>query len=301
MTTAVTEPRRAIVDLLPGYLQRRRAGFKGTPEMQAVVALPEYMLLRALAMELGTDRARTYAELFHDLFNPYNTIRPGFEQLMAQLVAKGLIGQEDGRYRLTEQGQTLVAHGEAAANAYAAGRIALPTADRTRLVEILEALAERLWTAPEPAAKPHQARVLRLNAIVADATLHTRLDQVIYGLWMARDDAHNAAWRAAGFDGPTFDLLSQIWSGAATTLDDLYARLKDNQRPEDIEHGVERLMAHNYLTRAGDQLALTPRGRATRNAIERATDRTYFAAWTLHPNDAPWLETTLRRVVQGFE
>lgn len=40
-----------------------------------------------------------------------------------------------------------------------------------------------------------------------------QIEQAIYDLWMARDDAHVEAWRAAGLEGPAMAALTQVWSG----------------------------------------------------------------------------------------
>ena len=128
-----------------------------------------------------------------------------------------------------------------------------------------------------------------------------RLIHAVYCLWEARDDAHNAAWRAAGFDGPTFDLLSRVWSGAATTIPALTDAVRQFQRPEDVQNGVDNLVAHGYLSREGDALVLTEYGQAIRDSIESETDRVYFAPWPpLTAADAHWLRTTMEAVIAGL-
>src|SRR6266508_1404440 len=98
---------------------------------------------------------------------------------------------------------------------------------------------------------------------------------------MARDDAHNATWRAAAFDGPTFELLGRIWAGEAGTRAELIERVGGSQRPEYVERGLASLIAQGYVDAEGDALRLTPAGRASRDAIEAETDRIYFAPWSL--------------------
>jgi hypothetical protein len=153
-----------------------------------------------------------------------------------------------------------------------------------------------MWSAPEPAIKAHQARVRRLVPAETNAAM-VRLDVAVYTLWTARDDAHMAAWRAAGFDGPTVDLLSRLWSHGAHTLAGLTEAMRASQRPQDIEAGVEALIGAGYVARDGDVLQLTPQGKLTRDRIEAETNRIYFAPWPpLGLNEVAWLSGALQRV-----
>ena len=118
---------------------------------------------------------------------------------------------------------------------------------------------------------------------------------------MARDDSHNAAWRAAGFDGPTFDLLSRVWSGEATIVPALTEAVQQFQRPEDVTRGIERFVAVGYLTWDGDALGFTPHGAEVRERIEAETDRISFTSWPpLAHADLAWLRTTLEAVITGL-
>jgi hypothetical protein len=161
-------------------------------------------------------------------------------------------------------------------------------------------VADALWRAPEPLFKAHQARGRRLPA-PADSPPLVQLEDVIFNLWMARDDAHNAAWREAGFDGPVFDLLSKVWAGEASIIADLVEKTKDNQRPEDVAAGIEMLVTQGYMERNGDIVRVTSHGQQTRAAIEVETDRIYFAPW---PADTltklSILTDKLQRVIDGF-
>jgi hypothetical protein len=157
-----------------------------------------------------------------------------------------------------------------------------------------------MWHAPEPSAKPHQARGRRLQAPSGSPPL-VQLEDVIFNLWMARDDAHNAAWRKADFDGPTFDLLTRVWAGEASSVADLVEKTKDNQRPEDVADGVERLVEQGYLQHEGSQLRLTIHGRQTRDAIEAETDRIYFTPWPANTlGELAVLADKLQQVIAQF-
>lgn len=291
--------RRALVDLLPRFLLRRRAGWSGLEDLlaQSGLARPELLLLRAIAMETDQGVGMTDDQLRADLYNPYNTFNPIFESLPA-LVEKGALRKDGDRYSVSSAARELVERAEAAGNAYLATLDLLPAADLARLAETLAEIAGRMWAAPEPAVKAHQARVRRLAPVEAGQAA-ALLDYAIYALWAARDDAHMAAWRAAGFDGPAFDILSRLWSGEAGTPAALNEALRHSQRPAEIARGVDELERRGYLARDSDALRLTAQGRAARDAIEAETDRMYFAPWPpLSADEVAWLHDALLTVCE---
>jgi hypothetical protein len=301
MTASAQNPRRALVDLLPQYLMRRMRGWAEFPSMLEQAGLaglvgPSRMVLRAVVMETDPGASISEAELRANLFNPYATVHPHLKALPA-LVGRGYLAHDGDRYMVTPQGRALVEHLERAGRAYLATLDLLPPADLTRLADAFADIADRLWAADEPAAKPHQARVRRLPSAAGGPPM-ARLEEAIYALWMARDDAHNAAWRAAGFDGPVFDLLTRLWAGETDTVAGLIERVAGGQRPEDVERGVTALIARGYLLAEADALRLTPAGRATRDAIEAETDRVYFTPWPLVPGEAEWLYQAFRRLCE---
>lgn len=301
MSTAVEDDRRALVDLLPQFLRGWSRGWGGLPSAVAEIGLapPAYFLLRALIQERDPGTGMTRAEMARDLFNPYSTVWPILDHLPA-LVAAGYVAQDGEQYTVTEAGRQAFARVEAVKDAYLAALEPIPARDLARLADDLQGIADRLWAAPEPGAKSHHARPRRTPP-PADAAPMVRLLHAVYCLWMARDDAHNAAWRAAGFAGPTFDLLSRIWSGEATTLPALTEAVRPLQRPEDVRRGVERLVSDGYLTRDDDALTLTARGRAVRDGVEAETDRVSFAPWPpLTAADIRWLRTTLEAVIASL-
>lgn len=299
--TSASDDRRTLVDLLPQFLRRRRAGWPGLLEISAESGLepPFIFLLRAIVEETNPGVSMTEDELRANLFNPYNTIHP-FIAMLPRLVERGYLAQNDRRFVATEQGRALIERMERDAQAFVAARNPAPERSIARLADIFELIAARLWLASEPTAKPHQARSRRLPYTRDNPPL-VRLDHAAYALWTARDDAHTAAWRATGFDGPTFDVLSQIWSGAATTLAELINKLNHSQRPEDIERGVQALVDRDFVQRDGEQLRLSPLGQHTRDAIEAETDRIYFAPWPeLPPHELAWMRATFQAIVDGL-
>lgn len=86
------DPHRALVALLPQFLQRRRVGWSGQPMEQSGLERPAFFLLMAIVRELDPGTSTTYAELLANLFNPYSTIRPVLESA-ARAGRAGLSGR----------------------------------------------------------------------------------------------------------------------------------------------------------------------------------------------------------------
>ncbi len=301
MTATTPDDRRALVDLLPRFLTGALRGWDGLASLLASAGLerPAYFLLRALVQERDAGEGITRDEMQADLFNPYSTIRPILTALPT-LVEEGYVAREGNRYTVTRDGRVLFACAEGAKNRYLASLAPIPAADLAPLADGLMAIARCLRDAPEPARKPHQARAWRVMP-PADAAPMALLYGAMYALWMARDDSHNAAWRAAGFDGPAFDLLSRIWSGEATTVAALTDAVRDSQRAEDVTHGIASLADVGYATRDGDVLSLTEAGRRVRTVIEAKTDRLYFASWSpWSGNKGASIRSTLHVIVEGL-
>ncbi|HUQ41492.1 MAG TPA: hypothetical protein VM052_03225, partial [Candidatus Limnocylindrales bacterium] len=120
------------------------------------------------------------------------------------------------------------------------------------------------------------------------------LENTLFGLWHARDDSHMAAWREAGFDGPSFDLLTRLWRSEAATEDELEQKLP-GQRADDVRQNLARLRHDGFVE--PDGLRLTDRGTSVRSRIEDETDRRFFAPW---PEDvgaqSDWIKDRLRAI-----
>jgi hypothetical protein len=203
----------------------------------------------------------------------------------------------EGRYLVTPDGRALIERIEQAEHDYVATLTPLPLSELTQLAALLEATAQRLWQANEPTIKAHQTRSRRLP--ITTGTPMVRLDAAVFALWMARDDAHIAAWRAEGLGGPQVDLLTSLWRGEAHTLPELTAAFEQLQRPEDILQGITALSEAGYVLVEGERIALTQDGQRVRVRIEEETDRIYFAPWPpLTPEDLGWLRSSLEKVCE---
>jgi hypothetical protein len=120
------------------------------------------------------------------------------------------------------------------------------------------------------------------------------LENVLFGLWHARDDSHMSAWRDAGFDGPSFDVLTRVWRSEAASEEELPAKLP-GQRAEDVAAALAKLRAKGLV--AKDGLAATEYGIALRQRVEDETDRRFFSPWPQDlAKEAPWMIERLRSV-----
>lgn len=286
-----------IVSLFPRFLNCRRLGWKGFQHFVEDSGLerPAIFLLRALVQETDAGEMLGRQEMENQLFNPYSTFHPIFDSLPS-LLEKGYLVHSGGRYMVTVDGRALIEKIEQAAQDYTATLTPLPLPELTRLAALLEAIAQCMWQADEPAVKAHQARCHRLPLITTPAPM-VRLEAAVFALWMARDDAHIAAWRAEGLSGPELDLLSHVWMGKARTVPELMNVLQQTQRPEEMLQGVTALSEVGYVRVEGERIILTEVGRQVRTRIEEETDRIYFTPWPpLTLEELDWLYSALKLV-----
>lgn len=227
-----------------------------------------------------------------DLLNPYPTVFDGWLAAAATARGAGLVEEVGGRWRATPKGRALAARVRAEADAYLATRRPIPADELARLAGLLADARAALEVSDLP--RDHMTRTPRFVA-GSDARIPmVALENALFGLWMARDDAHMCTWREAGFSGPVLDVLTRLWRREAADLDELAAKLAQ-QRPADVRAGVARLRDEGLV--AAEGLGLTPQGEAARRQIEDETDHRFFAPWPDHVGaEAAWIGERLRRV-----
>ncbi len=69
-------------------------------------------------------------------------------------------------------------------------------------------------------------------------------------------------------------------------------------RPEDVAELLDELEHDGYVMLQLPAVTITSRGRDVRNAIERETDRVYFAPWP--EIDVEWVRDQLEAVATAF-
>lgn len=161
-----------IVSLFPRFLGCRPFGWKGFQYMLQASGLerPAIFLQRALVMETDAGEMLSRQEMESRLFNPYSTFHPIFDSLPS-LLEKGYLVHSGGRYLVTPGGRALIGQIEQASQDYTATLTPLPLPELTRLAALLEAIAQRMWQAGEPAVKAHQAHCHRLPLITTSSPM----------------------------------------------------------------------------------------------------------------------------------
>lgn len=294
--------RHTIIEQLPLFLQLRRRKWKGLQTLldESHLTRPAFFLLRALEGETVRGQKLTLQQMQENLFNPYATQFTIFDYLPI-LCEQGYLQQEGEGYLVTDTGRTLTNQVEIAARAYLDTLQIPPSIVLPDLAMALVQRVHRAWQSPEPAIKAHQARTQR-RLPVEEASALVQIEWAILGLWEARDDAHIAAWRAYGFSGPVFDILSRISSKEAQTHPQLISTLEESQHPTDIQQGILELSTSGYITSIDDHFELTPQGQKIRDDIEAETDRIFFASWDqVAYDEVIWLREQLSDVCSYFK
>jgi hypothetical protein len=293
--------RRTIVEQLPLFLQLRRRKWTEFQTLldECHLTRPAFSLLRALEGETVRGQTLTLQQMREYLFNPYATRFTIFEHLPL-LVEQGYLQQQGEGHVVTDTGRILSNRIEMAARTYIGSLEASPSLSLPALAVALVERVHCAWQSPEPLIKAHQARTQR-RLPVEKAPALVQIEWAILGLWEARDDAHMAAWRAYQFSGPVFDILSRIWSKEARTLPSFISTLGESQQPADIQQGIRELTRSGYILLANDHFELTRQGQKIRDAIERETDRIFFASWDQMADDEViWLGEQLSNVCSFF-
>lgn len=229
-----------------------------------------------------------------DIFNPYPTVFDGNLASASAARAAGLAEEVGGRWRATPKGRELFARVRKEADTYLASLEPIARADLQRLADLLGRGLVAIERSDLP--KDHLPRAARFRG---DAKIPmVALENAVFGLWQARDDCHMASWREAGFDGPTFDVLTRVWRMEAATDEDLATKLS-GQRPEDVRAALARLRKDGLVSAGA--LAVTDRGSQARQRIEDETNRRFFAPW---PDDlgaqSAWITAKLTAVNEAL-
>mgnify|MGYP001816430352 CR=1 FL=1 len=108
----------------------------------------------------------------------------------------------------------------------------------------------------------------------------SQVDQLLDDLNAFRDDAHIAAWTPAGVEGHTWEILTFVWNGDATTAEALNERLPYRQYTiEDYQGSLEDLVQRGWIEEGAEGYQVTNIGKKIRDEAEADTNKNYFGPW----------------------
>jgi hypothetical protein len=299
----MTYTRRQVLDMIPEFLTKRLARFDPTPYAASIgLSRGAFGILNAAVTLRDGDIMRR--EIFA-WRSPYAVHRKAVEDGWAEVAAAGLADPIAEGYRLRPRGLEAALESGRLVRAHVRA-LQVPTEPMRRVATDLRHLADRI-----PSWAGRAARAARVRPDPSEPASDAVTASIAGGeLWSFRDDAHIAAWQAAGYEGPAFEVLSFVWSsppdvtftkiGGHRTIDDLAKALAPRQDRGDVERNVGALVQRGDLTRDGDAVAITAQGQRSRDAIEEETDRRYFAIWDLDDAATSRLGDDLRAVIDAL-
>jgi hypothetical protein len=290
--------------LMPQFLKKRRVGVPAVVELSERLGVdrPTFFSLVQVHRVVCSYSGGTVTPAQLRASNPYQVVDNLTEPLSA-LKAKGLVVErKGGALALSEEAAWAISHLHAAGREFVAQHKPLP-ADELELLALqlergLDAVTQDPILSPRPGS--HLAGTYAFGPLASDAPAMVRIEQAIYSLWGARDDAHMKAWRDAELEGPPLAVLTLVWNSVAHTVGELAEALKGEQTPADIEGSLDYLVERDLIVREGDEVQMSPEGVLVRDDIERETDRIYFASWPHTMVEALWLAGKLRELVDNL-
>lgn len=284
-----------LVPLFPQFLQRRntKLDFPLRATERLGIDRPAYLFV-VQSLGFAEPDGATLAQMG----NTYATGHSALQAAAATAQGAGLVTHSADRWMLTDGGRRLLDEHRHAVAAHHAMLAPIDRAELGRLAALLERAFAAGAAAPEPATRLRTPRAQRYRSSPATSEL-AQLDHAIFGLWQIRDDCHIQAWTDAGLTAPVLDILTRLWRGEATTIEEL-GTIVTGQEASDIAAGVATLRSRGLLHPVDSvdkgTLELTPQGTAVREQIERDTDRYFFSPW---PDDvgteATWIADALGR------
>jgi hypothetical protein len=304
MNDSIDEARTAVLKelppLMPQFLGKRRVGLPAVKEIMESLGIerPHLIALLLLRVVTGSYGGPVSPAQIRGWY-PY-AMKDAHAEALAALTADGLIlPDEQGNLSLAPSARDAVERLHEAGREFVRAHKPLPPDDLEKMRELLESAVQATLTDPvlSPRRGSHLSGSRSLATFGPDAPAMVRIEQAMYDLWHARDDAHMKAWRDAGVEGPAMPVFTTVWSGEAGSVPELVERLGGPENNAETESSLTYLVDNEYLEVAGEQVRLTPAGALVRDDIEHETDRIYFAPWPLSLEEAEWLRDHLRQLV----
>jgi ribosomal protein S19E (S16A) len=236
--------------------------------------------------------------------NPY-TNRTLLSERLSQAAEVGhLRAEQDGVYRLTEEGKAALDVPNHAFYSRLGELDALPAEDLTRLESLVAKIADVCRDAPEPANKPSVSIVHNGHPQEKYSPL-AKIDQHLDDLRAFRDDVHIAAWEPYGVSGHAWEAFTFIWRNDAKSAEELQGRLEGRGHSvETYQQALDEMKAAGWLSKSSEGYQLTDKGQSLRQEAEEQTDRYFFAPWAaLNSGETAQVHhllTRLRDSLQGL-
>jgi predicted transcriptional regulator len=226
-----------------------------------------------------------------------------YTRRLADAAEQGLFqSPDDETYHLTDRGRESAQQVILAAYARMESIEPMRSPDLHYLSVLLKRLVRACLIAPEPPGK-WSINLSRRFDPGGNASLLIQVDQYLSDLAAYRDDAHLAAWRPLGFDGPTWETITFIWHGEADSLDALCQRLSHRRFPRSVYKGViQELISDGLLRDKSGKFQLTSKGEKIRQEAEETTDEYFYAPWDcMIDEDLQALGNLLTCLVEGMQ
>lgn len=209
-----------------------------------------------------------------------------FESRLVAAVAAGVAEEGPPRsYRLTEAGRAQID----AANTDSDPPVPelLAGADSRRLVELLGALVESTMAAPPPPESWFSTRMHRLIPATTDPPLPYVMRSIVC-LDGYRMDSHHGAWAPTGLSGLASESLTLLWRGQADSLAGIVEAMAVRAHTQQAHaNAIDDLRTRGLVAGPDEAVAITTTGRAVRDDVEAATDRYFFAPWSVFKAGEP--------------
>ncbi|MEO6457629.1 MAG: hypothetical protein ABIO92_05075 [Chloroflexia bacterium] len=286
--------------LMPRFLLRRRVGAPVVATLMSELELdrPDFFVMVQLHQVMGSYSYEpiTLAQIRH--YYPYHFNDP-FTPSITLLKEKNLLeGDATDGMTLTKRALDAMERLHTEAKEHVSHIEARSLAETDVLARQLETASKAIIADPVLSPRPgsHLAGSRSQAAFGNTKPAMVRIEQAVYDLWMARDDAHMKVWRDAEMEALSMSIWTLLWNGDATTTDGIAAKLS-MQTKATVESNLAYLFEREYVTRQDDTLQLTPEGILAREDIERETDRIYFASWPHIESEAARTRNALRDLI----
>lgn len=233
--------------------------------------------------------------------SPYTSAENYLYQFKSITSAGYMAEVNPGKFRLTANGRQAVQRFIDRARFAMAQADPLPPGDSSRAADLLEKLVESCLRH----AAPPDTWSIRLSYQIMpekDPPLPF-IEQAFTCLDAYRDDAHLAAWRRSKLSATTFEALTVIWCGEATSLNGIVRKLaRRGHDPKIYSVALSDLRHNRYVAGPRTALRLTPAGQEFRDQVEAKTNELFFQAWkVLSEVEKAELNDLLTRLHDGLK